>query len=180
MCKNPLCCMSWVYLSDLVYHPTHRLSHQWRAKARKMMCCTGSCRQDPIVSSAIQVRAGTLLTLPMRMQVHDAPSLPRHQIRSDQIIYHFFQPHQADQILTPPKRGRSILVRQALTNFASPIRTSCHMNACMVLCNSSEMSCSPHGKHRRHVWLSWVCGTAPSRPDLDADLRAAYELLHGG
>ena len=44
---------------------------------------------------------------------------------------HLFQPHQADQMFDPHKDG-FILRKQAVTNLATPIKSSCHMNACIV------------------------------------------------
>ena len=47
------------------------------------------------------------------------------------MILHLFQPHQADQMLDPDR----IFCMQALTNLATPIRSSCHMKACIVCCS---------------------------------------------
>ena len=47
------------------------------------------------------------------------------------MILHLFQPHQADQMFDP---GSRILRVQALTNLATPIRSSCHIKACIVCC----------------------------------------------
>ena len=46
------------------------------------------------------------------------------------MILHLFQPHQADQMLDPDR----IFCMQALPNLATPIRSSCHMKACIVCC----------------------------------------------
>ena len=46
------------------------------------------------------------------------------------MILHLFQPHQADQLFDPDR----ILRMQALTNLAIPIKSSCHMKACVVCC----------------------------------------------
>lgn len=51
------------------------------------------------------------------------------QLRSDQITLHFLQPHQADQVSGPA--GEYTLTKNALTNLATPIRSSCHVNGCM-------------------------------------------------
>ena len=50
------------------------------------------------------------------------------------MILHLFQPHQADQMFDPFR----ILRMQALTNLATPIKSSRHMMACIVCCPWNE------------------------------------------